>query len=143
MNQTVLQAMRPYKSTAALHYCRRFVIMLGGIIMVQKHSPRSNLASTKMIAEKVLQHNAGMARTRDFEDAGIGRWHLPGLIRMGLIEKVGHGLYRSTATPYSANMELAQACIAVPKGVIFLASALAYYGLTTFNPPKIWVARCV
>lgn len=108
--------------------------------MVQKHSPTSNLASTKMITEKVLQHNAGMARTRDFEDAGIGRWRLPGLISMGLIEKVGHGLYRSTATPYSANMELAQACIAVPKGVIFLASALAYYGLTTFNPPKIWVA---
>ena len=28
----------------------------------------------------------------------------------------------------------------MPKGVIFLASALAYYRFTTFSPPKIWVA---
>ncbi len=42
--------------------------------------------------------------------------------------------------PYSTNTELAQVCIAVPKGVIFLASALAYYQLTTFSPSKIWVA---
>jgi predicted transcriptional regulator of viral defense system len=108
--------------------------------MTQEHSPKKDLESIAVAAEKVLEYNAGMARTRDFEKAGIGRWRLPDLISTGLVEKVGHGLYRSRAVPYSTNMELAQACVAVPKGVIFLASALAYYQLTTFNPPKICVA---
>lgn len=108
--------------------------------MTPKHSPKKDLTSITVVAERVLEHNAGMARTRDFEEAGIGRWRLPDLITTGLVEKVGHGLYRSRTVPYSANIELAQACVAVPKGVIFLTSALAHYQLTTFNPPKICVA---
>ena len=112
----------------------------GGIRMTQEHSPKKDLESITIVAERVLEYNAGMARTRDFEEAGIGRWRLPDLISTGLIEKVGHGLYRSRTVPYSTNMELAQACVAVPKGVIFLTSALAYYRLTTFNPPEICVA---
>jgi len=57
---------------------------------------------------QTLEYNAGMARTRDFEEAGIGRWRLPDLITTGLVEKVVHGLYRSRTVPYSANMELAR-----------------------------------
>ena len=109
-------------------------MLIGGIRVAH------DLESIMTVAERVLEYNAGIARTSDFEYAGIGRWRIPDLVNAGLVERVRHGLYRSRTMPYSTDTELAQVCIAVPKGVIFLASALAYYRFTTFSPPKIWVA---
>jgi len=97
-------------------------------------------ASLIRAAEEVLRRHSGLARTRDFEEAGIGRWRLSDLITVGLIERVRHGLYRAMDMPATTDMELVQACTSVPHGVVFLASALIHYGLTTFSPGRIWLA---
>ena len=68
-------------------------------------------------AHRVLKEHAGLARTRDFEDAGIGRWHLSDLIAAGVIERVRHGLYRAMDLPATSDMDLVQACTCVPRGV--------------------------
>ena len=50
------------------------------------------------------------------------------------------GLYRATDLPMTTDIELVHACASVPHGVIFLASALFYYGLTTCYPSSVWLA---
>ena len=88
----------------------------------------------------VLRRYAGFAWTRDFEEAGVGRWVLPDLVRAGIIERVRHGLYRLPDAPALDHRDMAEACAAVPRGVVFLLSALSYYDLTTYNPWRVSLA---
>ena len=44
------------------------------------------------------------------------------------------------ATGYTISVGIMDVCRAIPEGVICLASALEFYGLTTFNPSEIYVA---
>ena len=89
---------------------------------------------------EVLQKCSGLARTSDFEQAGIPRWRLSRLVDIGILERVRRGLYRAADLPMTPDLELVQACTAVPHSVVFLASALFYYGLTTYYPDKVWLA---
>ncbi len=90
--------------------------------------------------QEILRQKSGLARTRDFERAGIGRWVLHRLVNAGLIERVKSGLYRLPDMPAADHRDLAEACAAVPQGVVFLLSALAYHGLTTHNPWRVSLA---
>lgn len=75
------------------------------------------------------------------------------LLNDGTIVKVKPGLYRLAAfadlvmpalkinaTGYTISVGIMDVCRAIPEGVICLASALEFYGLTTFNPSEIYVA---
>jgi predicted transcriptional regulator of viral defense system len=62
------------------------------------------------------------------------------LARAGVLQKLRPGLYRDASRSTWANQDLADACLAVPEGVICLISALSYHGLTTTIPAETWVA---
>lgn len=62
------------------------------------------------------------------------------MAKAGLLEKLRPGVYRPTGRGGWADQELADACLAVPNGVICLLSALHHHGLTTTIPGETWVA---
>jgi len=62
------------------------------------------------------------------------------LAQAGRLQKLRPGIYRSATRGTWANQDLADACLAVPEGVICLVSALSYHGLTTTIPGETWIA---
>ena len=62
------------------------------------------------------------------------------MAQAGQLQKLRPGLYRPTKRGGWAHQDLADACLAVPEGVICLISALSFHGLTTTIPAETWVA---
>ena len=54
--------------------------------------------------------------------------------------RLARGLYQLPDAALDAQQSLAEASRLVPNGVICLASALAFHGLTDQMPPKVWIA---
>jgi len=83
---------------------------------------------------------AGILRPRDLEGHGISRTYLSRLHDRGLVIRIGRGLYMTPDADITEYHTLAEVCKRVPKGVVCLLSALRFHGLTTQNPPKVWIA---
>ena len=81
-----------------------------------------------------------MARTRDFEDAGVPRAELRHLVEAGVIERIGRGLYKLPGVVLTEKHSLAQASRLVPRGVVCLLSALRFHELTTQDPHEVFMA---
>ena len=100
-------------------------------------------AARKTTAQKILRvfrDKGGWLRQKDLRAAGFhARW-LSRLTAEGAIERVRRGLYRVREAPTSEHQGLIDACHAVPDGVICLLSALVFHGLTTVNPPEVYIA---
>ncbi len=60
--------------------------------------------------------------------------------RDGEVVRLARGLYQLPDVALDAHQSLTEAARLVPKGVICLASALAFHGLTDQLPPKDWIA---
>lgn len=90
-------------------------------------------------AERVLR-KLGIARSRDFERAGISRTQLRRLVDRGRVERVARGLYALPGARRTERHDLAEASRRVPGGVVCLLSALRFHGLTTQNPFEVWMA---
>jgi predicted transcriptional regulator of viral defense system len=90
-------------------------------------------------ARKLLE-NQGIARSRELEQAGLSRSQIQRLVHQGVLERVGHGLYRLAGAPLTETNDLASAARLVPGGVLCLLSALRFHGLTTQNPFEVWMA---
>lgn len=82
----------------------------------------------------------GVVRARDLEAAGLSRMWLTRLGRLGLVERVGRGLYVSADAQWTEHHSLAEVAARVPHGVVCLLSALSLHGLTTQAPSEVWVA---
>jgi predicted transcriptional regulator of viral defense system len=93
-------------------------------------------------AEQVLDlaRTTGIVRPRDLDAHGIPRIYLTRLVRRGLLERVGRGLYTLPDTEASEHRTLAEASKQVPHGVVCLLSALRFHELTTQNPFEVWMA---
>lgn len=77
------------------------------------------------------------------EDSGISRRMLSYYVSKGLIERLEHGLYRYKDSNAEIDIkwyDLAIAAKSVKNGVICLASALVYYGLSEDFINEYWVA---
>lgn len=81
-----------------------------------------------------------MVRPRDLDAHGIPRIYLTRLVRRGLLERVGRGLYTLPDAEVSEHHSLAGAAKQVPHGVVCLLSALRFHELTTQNPFEVWMA---
>lgn len=81
----------------------------------------------------------GVARTRDFVDAGVPRVYLKRLVEDGRLSQVGRGLYRPNDVSLPTTSSLAEAARVAPNGVIALLSALRFHGLTTQAPHAVWL----
>ena len=82
----------------------------------------------------------GVARPVDLERRGVPRARVYELVRAGLVERHGRGVYVAKGHRHTVNHALAQVAKRVPGGVVCLLSALRFHGLTTQQPADVWLA---
>jgi predicted transcriptional regulator of viral defense system len=97
-------------------------------------------ASTQRSQALTLLKRRGMTRLTEFAEAGITATTVGRMERSGEVVRLARGLYQLPDAALDAQQSLAEAARMVPKGVICLASALAFHGLTDQMPPKVWIA---
>jgi predicted transcriptional regulator of viral defense system len=82
----------------------------------------------------------GMVRLAEFQAIGITATTVSRLEKEGAIVRLARGLYQLPNAELHVHHSFAEAAKLVPKGVICLASALAFHGLTDHTPAKVWLA---
>lgn len=87
-----------------------------------------------------LVQRLGVVRPRDVEAAGIPREYLLRLMRRGVVERSGRGLYRLADAPVTEHHSLAEVGKRIPQSTVCLLSALAFHQITTQNPADVWIA---
>lgn len=93
--------------------------------------------------EKVIylfKENYGYAYLKELKEKGIHTDTVRKLMQKNVIEKVKPGLYKLVEMPMIANQGMIDVCMAMPKSVICLHSALSYYELTTSVPDRNMIA---
>lgn len=100
------------------------------------------METTDTTREEQLRQLAMKAKTlraRDLDRHGIARSYLRQLVEEGVLVQTGRGLYSLAEMEVSEHQTLLEASLRVPDGVICLASALRFHGLTTQNPYRVWM----
>ena len=82
----------------------------------------------------------GVARYRDFNEAGIHHQYVRDACKSGAIEKVGRGTYALPGGARNPQHRIAEACKRIPQGVVCLLSALWFHGLVASEPENLWMA---
>lgn len=93
---------------------------------------------TKQRILTVFAEHHGYARTQDIRSRGIHNKYLQQLVTDGTILKLKHGLY--CLTEIDDYVLYQEALFTIPEGIICMGTALAYYELTTWNPPEVHIA---
>ena len=96
--------------------------------------------STQRAQALALLKRRGMTRLAELQKAGITATTVSRMEQAGEVVRLARGLYQLPDAALDPQQSLAEAARLVPKGVICLASALAFHGLTDQMPPKVWVA---
>ncbi|MCD4693633.1 MAG: type IV toxin-antitoxin system AbiEi family antitoxin domain-containing protein [Calditrichales bacterium] len=91
-------------------------------------------------AINIFKENYGYAYLKDLKAAGIHTSTIRKLIQQGTIVKIKPGLYKLSDLPQVENQGMIDIYMAMPKAVVCLTSALAYYELTTFLPGIITIS---
>jgi predicted transcriptional regulator of viral defense system len=86
---------------------------------------------------KYLREHKGYARMKDMKASGFQTRDIQKLVENGRLVKVKPGLYRLADIRPGEVSGLVEICLAMPKAVICLTSALAFHELTTFIPTAI------
>ncbi|MBX7138876.1 MAG: type IV toxin-antitoxin system AbiEi family antitoxin domain-containing protein [Oligoflexia bacterium] len=84
-------------------------------------------------------HN-GYARTMDLRSLGLQSRQIRALVEDKTLLKVRHGYYKFAGAPMYEHSQLVDICTAKSQAVIALASALEFFGLTTYSPSEITIA---
>jgi predicted transcriptional regulator of viral defense system len=87
-----------------------------------------------------LLRERGIARLSEFIAAGITSATIARMEKRGELLQLGRGLYQLPDSEFDANHSLAEAAKRVPRGVICLASALAFHELTDTIPSRVCMA---
>jgi predicted transcriptional regulator of viral defense system len=82
----------------------------------------------------------GVVRPSDLESRGVPRARLYGLVRRGLLERIGRGLYIAEEHGMTESHSLAMVAKRTPSAVVCLLSALQFHVLTTQLPHEVWIA---
>jgi predicted transcriptional regulator of viral defense system len=98
------------------------------------------LAPTQRDQVLTLLKRRGIARLAELQTAGITATTVSRMERAGEVVRLARGLYQLPDAALDPHQSLAEAARLVPRGVICLASALAFHGLTDQMPPKVWIA---
>jgi predicted transcriptional regulator of viral defense system len=86
-----------------------------------------------------LVRKLGVARLRDFENAGLHHRYVLEACKESTIEKVGRGMYALPRRRDTPRQRLVEACKRVPQGVICLFSALWFHELIAEEPEAVWM----
>jgi len=92
----------------------------------------------QQILDLVSKH--GLIRSRDLAAKGLPRVALTRLVRLGLLTRVGRGLYSLPDRPISGLGNLAEVARKQPRAIVCLLSALRVHELTTQSPFEVWIA---
>lgn len=87
-----------------------------------------------------LARDRTVLTTQEVDREGIHRQVLTRLVRDGKLERIERGQYRMPEAELSEHHGLVVASVAVPHGVICLLSALAFHGVGTQLPSRVWIA---
>ena len=98
--------------------------------------PSSHTATQRSQALALLKRR-GMTRLAEFGQAGITATTVSRMEQAGEVVRLARGLYQLPDAALDPHQSLAEVARLVPKGVICLASALAFHGLTDQMPPKV------
>ena len=98
--------------------------------------PSSHAATQRSQALALLKRR-GMTRLAEFGQAGITATTVSRMEQAGEVVRLARGLYQLPDAARDPHQSLAEVARLVPKGVICLASALAFHGLTDQMPPKV------
>lgn len=96
-------------------------------------------AMNRELALSLLKDGA-IKRLSELRQAGVHPATLSRLEVDGDILRLGRGLYQARDAGLTAQHDLAEAALRAPKGVVCLASALAFHGLTDQLPSRVWIA---
>jgi predicted transcriptional regulator of viral defense system len=86
---------------------------------------------------KYLRNHKGYGRMKEMKASGFQTRDIRRLVEEGQLVKVKAGLYRLADMRPGETTGLVEICLAMPKAVICLTSALALHELTTFVPTAI------
>jgi predicted transcriptional regulator of viral defense system len=90
--------------------------------------------------KEVFRANNGILRASRAIKLGIPEHVIYDMVRSREIIKESRGLYRLAETEHLGNPDLVQASLLIPKGVLFLISALYFHELTTQIPHYVYIA---
>jgi predicted transcriptional regulator of viral defense system len=90
--------------------------------------------------ETLFQRHGGYITRRQVDEAGLEPHLLTYSVEAGQSERVQRGVYRLVDAPLQNHEDLLEVSLRIPYGVVCLSSALAFHGLTTFIPKKIYLA---
>ena len=102
-------------------------------MLYYRHFMKAGLAQLEVLFH---QHGGYLTR-RQVDEAGLEPKLLSYLVAKGEAERVQRGVYRWTDAPLQTHEDLLEVSLRIPYGIICLASALAFHGLTTFIPKTI------
>lgn len=94
--------------------------------------------SHQRVLDLVARH--GLIRPRDLVAQGLPRIALTRLVRQGLLQRVGRGLYAIPDRLVSEHGALAEVARKHPQAIVCLLSALRVHELTTQSPFEVWLA---
>lgn len=95
--------------------------------------------STAIIEELHAGGITGLFRPIQLERAGMTRDQLRTLVRSGIVEQVGRGLYRLASAELTENHSIAVACARVSDSIVCLLSALRVHEIGTQAPDEVWL----
>jgi len=98
------------------------------------------LTTTQRDQALTLLMRRGIARPAELQTAGVTATTVNRMERAGEVVRIARGLYQLPDAALDPHQSLAEAARLVPRGLICLASALAFHGLTDQMPPKVWIA---
>ncbi|RMH21942.1 MAG: transcriptional regulator [Acidobacteria bacterium] len=87
-----------------------------------------------------LVRKLGLARPKELESHGVTRAQLARMVRRGLLQRRGRGIYVAAEHEPTAMHTLAHVAKLVPQGVFCLLTALRFHDLTTQSPAEVWIA---
>jgi predicted transcriptional regulator of viral defense system len=90
--------------------------------------------------KEIFRANNGILRMSAAIKFGIPRHVIYEMARSGELIKESRGLYRLAETEPLGNPDIVQVSLLIPKGVLFLISALYFHELTTQIPHQVYVA---
>lgn len=91
-------------------------------------------------AKAAFRRHGGMLRMAEALRAGVLRRTLYAMRDAGQVDALARGLYRLADSPPLTNPDLVTVAAKIPRGVIYLVSALAFHELTTQIPHEVWIA---
>jgi len=90
--------------------------------------------------EQMFLEHGGLLRAQQVREAGLDPHLLTRWLEAGRIERLSRGVYGAIQTSPHPYGELLEVQLRIPYALPCLVSALAFHGLTTFKPPRLYFA---